>query len=190
MGTLNCYQICVVTGTRAEYGLLRPLLFKLRDAENVAVNLVVTGTHLSEAYGNTQTEILKDGFNKIVRIPIPIEDDTKEGMAVSTGVALTKFAEFFRGYKPDILIVLGDRFEILAAVTAAHLIGIPIAHISGGDVTEGAVDDAIRYVPETHMYRPSRIMRSIQYMRNITMMKAKDGAAISVKCRICPIPYG
>lgn len=81
-----------------------------------------------------------------IRIAIPLEDDSKEGMAVSTrGLLCQKFAELFKGYKPDIIIVLGDRFEILAAVIAAHIIGISVAHIAGGDVTEGAVDDAIRH---------------------------------------------
>lgn len=139
------FKICVVTGTRAEYGLLRNLLLKLRDTENVKLDLVVTGSHLSDQFGNTQEEIVKDGFDDYIRIAIPLEDDSKEGMAVSTGIAVQKFAELFRGYKPDIIIVLGDRFEILAAVIAAHIIGISVAHIAGGDVTEGAVDDAIRH---------------------------------------------
>ena len=139
------FKICVVTGTRAEYGLLRNLLLKLRDTENVKLDLVVTGSHLSERFGNTQEEIVKDGFDDYIRIAIPLEDDSKEGMAVSTGIAVQKFAELFKGYKPDIIIVLGDRFEILAAVIAAHIIGISVAHIAGGDVTEGAVDDAIRH---------------------------------------------
>lgn len=139
------YNICVVTGTRAEYGLLRPLLFKLRDSEAVTLKLVVTGAHLSDAYGNTQMEIIADGFEPFARIPIPTEDDTKGGMAISTGAALIKFAEYFQKDKSDLVIVLGDRFEILGAVAAAHLMGIPVAHMSGGDVTEGAVDDAIRH---------------------------------------------
>lgn len=139
------FKICVVTGTRAEYGLLRNLLLKLRDTENVKLDLVVTGSHLSDQFGNTQEEIVKDSFDDYIRIAIPLEDDSKEGMAVSTGIAVQKFAELFKGYKPDIIIVLGDRFEILAAVIAAHIIGISVAHIAGGDVTEGAVDDAIRH---------------------------------------------
>lgn len=145
MENVKRYQVCVVTGTRAEYGLLKRLLHKLYENADLEVKLAVTGAHLSESYGNTQTEIIRDGFKEFARIPIPMDDDTKEGMAVSTGAALVKFADFFRGYKPDILIVLGDRFEIFAAVAAAHLIGIPVAHLSGGDVTEGAVDDAIRH---------------------------------------------
>ncbi len=139
------YKVCVVTGTRAEYGVLRQLLLKLQNSVEIDLQLLVTGSHLSEKFGNTQTEIQSDGFVEYIKVPIPIEDDSKEGMALSTGVALQKFAELFSEIRPDLLVVLGDRFEIFAVVAAAHLIGIPIAHISGGDVTEGAVDDAIRH---------------------------------------------
>ena len=139
------YKVCVVTGTRAEYGLLRPLLIKLNGHDSIDLQLVVTGSHLSEQFGNTQKEIQEDGFLDYIKLPIPIEDDSKEGMAFSTGVALQKFAELFSEQKPDLLVVLGDRFEIFAVAAAAHMIGIPTAHISGGDVTEGAVDDVIRH---------------------------------------------
>ena len=139
------YQICVITGTRAEYGLLRELLFKLRDDRRLELTLVVTGSHLIEKFGNTQKEIMEDGFADYIKVPIPLEDDSKPGMARAAGIAMEKFGELFNGYRPDICIVLGDRFEIFAAVSAAHLIGIPVAHISGGDVTEGAVDDAMRH---------------------------------------------
>lgn len=139
------YQVCVVTGTRAEYGLLRQLLFKLDNIDEIALKLVVTGSHLINEFGNTQNEIIADGFKDYIKVPIPLDDDTKEGMAFSTGIALTKFAELFTNYKPSLIIVLGDRFEILSATAAAHIIGIPVAHISGGDITEGAVDDAIRH---------------------------------------------
>lgn len=142
---IKIHQICVITGTRAEYGLLRQILFKLKKYEDIDLKLAVTGSHLSPRFGNTQNEIIKDGFDDFYRVVIPMEDDSKEGMAVSTGIAMTKFAELFSNYKPDIVLVLGDRFEIFAAVAAAHLIGIPVAHISGGDITEGAVDDAIRH---------------------------------------------
>lgn len=139
------YNVCAVTGTRADYGLLRELLFRLRNNKDINLNLLVTGTHLSEPFGNTQQEILNDGFDKFVSIPIPLEDDTKGGMAKTTGVALCKFAEYFEQNTPDIVIVLGDRYELLSAVIAARMQGIPVAHISGGDVTEGAIDDSIRH---------------------------------------------
>lgn len=139
------YQVCVVTGTRAEYGLLKPLLYRMKKNKEIDLKLVVTGSHLNSSFGDTQQEIAQDGFEEYIKVPIPIEDDSKEGMAISTGVALTKFAELFSTYKPGIIIVLGDRFEIFSVAIAAHLLGIPIAHIAGGDITEGAVDDAIRH---------------------------------------------
>ena len=139
------YKICVITGTRADYGLLRELLFKLDRDRRVDLDLLVTGSHLSETFGNTQIEIENDGFIGYSRLQIPIENDSKGGMAYATGVALCRFSEYFENNKPDILVVLGDRYEILSAVIAAGMEGIPIAHISGGDVTEGAIDDAIRH---------------------------------------------
>lgn len=139
------YKICVVTATRAEYGLLRPLLFRLKKNTDVELQLVVTGAHLSEKFGGTYKEIEADGFEEYSKIFIHLDDDSKTGMAVSTGVATEKFAKLFGKIFPDMVIILGDRYEMLGVATAAHLIGIPIAHMCGGDVTEGAVDDAIRH---------------------------------------------
>ena len=138
-------KICVITATRAEYGLLRPLLFRLKQSNEVDLQLVVTGTHLHEKFGNTQTEISKDGFSHYHVVHLPLDSDSKEAMAVATGIATKKFAALFSAVVPDLVVVLGDRFEMLGVATAAHLMGIPIAHICGGDVTEGAVDDAIRH---------------------------------------------
>ena len=139
------YKVCVVTGTRADYGVLRELLFRLKTNPIIDLDLLVTGSHLSDSFGNTQVEIEKDGFSKYSKLEIPIDDDTKEGMARATGSAIIAFTEYFSYNHPNLLIVLGDRFEILAAVVSAHILGVPVAHISGGDVTEGAVDDAIRH---------------------------------------------
>lgn len=139
------YQVCVVTGTRAEYGLLKRVIGLIKKEDKMQLNLVVTGSHLSNNFGNTQQEIIADGIEEFYRIFIPIEEDSKRAMAQATGVAMELFSEYYSNYKPDVLVVLGDRFEIFAAVSAAYLMGIPIAHIAGGDVTEGAVDDAIRH---------------------------------------------
>lgn len=139
------YEICVISGTRADYGLLRNLIKRLDADSEICLKLIVTGSHLSDSFGNTQNEIIADGISDYITIPIPLEDDSHEGMACSTGIGLIRFSEYFRKNKPDLLIVLGDRFEAFAAAAAAHLIGVPIAHISGGDVTEGVVDDAIRH---------------------------------------------
>lgn len=144
MSETKKYSVCVVTGTRADYGLLHPLLIRLRDCPEIDLNLVATGSHLSPVFGNTQEELKKDGFSYDC-VPIPLEEDSRSGMAYSTGAALIAFATYFESHRPSLLVVLGDRYEILAVAIAAHFLGIPIAHLSGGDVTEGAVDDAIRH---------------------------------------------
>ena len=138
-------NVCVVTGSRADYGLLRPLLFRLRDDNEISLQLVVTGSHLSRAFGNTQSEIGKDGFVINSRIAIPMAGDSKAEMAKATGYALSAFAGCFKKIRPDLLVVLGDRYEIFAAAAAASILGIAVAHISGGDVTEGALDDTFRH---------------------------------------------
>lgn len=139
------HNVCVVTGSRAEYGLLRPLLFRLRADREISLRLVATGSHLSGAFGGTLQEIDDDGVEISERIAIPLEDDSKAGMARATGVALSAFAGYFKENRPDLLVVLGDRYEIFAASAAAAILGIAIAHISGGDVTEGSLDDMFRH---------------------------------------------
>lgn len=139
------HNVCVVTGSRAEYGLLRALLFRLHNDEEISLQLVVTGSHLSKAFGNTQNEIENDGFNINARIAIPLEGDSKADMAKAAGAALSTFAGYFEKNRPQLLVVLGDRYEIFAACAAATIQGIAIAHISGGDVTEGALDDTFRH---------------------------------------------
>lgn len=141
----NKYNICVVTGTRAEYGLLKPLLYKLKNSKDFLLKLAVTGSHLNRDWGNTQQEIIDDGFSIDIRIPLPLEDNSNKGMVLATSKAISCFAEYFDKDRPDMLVVLGDRYEILAAGIAAHFMRIPIAHISGGDITEGAIDNAIRH---------------------------------------------
>lgn len=139
------HNVCVVTGSRAEYGLLRSLLFRLRNDEEISLQLVVTGSHLSKDFGNTQKEIESDRFKINARIAIPLEGDSKADMAKAAGAALSAFADYFEKNRPDLLVVLGDRYEIFAASAAATIQGISIAHISGGDVTEGTLDDMFRH---------------------------------------------
>lgn len=139
------HTVCVVTGSRAEYGLLHPLLVRLQNDNDITLWIVVTGSHLSRVFGNTQNEIEKDGFILHRLIPLSLEDDSKVGMVQATGEALSAFADYFSKNCPDLLIVLGDRYEIFAAATAAAMFGIPIAHLHGGETTEGAVDEFLRH---------------------------------------------
>ena len=137
-------SICVVTATRAEYGLLRPVVQKLAASADLRLRLVVTGAHLCPRLGLTVTEIEKDGFAIDARLPI-FTDDAAEPVAQTIARTLTVFDEYFAQNVPDCLLVLGDRFEIFAVATAAAARHIPIAHISGGDVTLGAADEYYRH---------------------------------------------
>lgn len=137
-------SICVVTATRAEYGLLRPVVQKLAASADLRLRLVVTGAHLCPRLGLTVTEIEKDGFAIDARLPI-FTDDAAEPVAQTLARTLTVFDEYFAQNAPDCLLVLGDRFEIFAVATAAAARHISIAHISGGDVTLGAADEYYRH---------------------------------------------
>lgn len=138
-------KVCVVTGTRAEYGLLKPIIEKVHQSEELTLQLVVTGMHLSPEFGLTYKEIEKDGYPICTKIEMLLSSDTTVGITKSMGVALMGFADCFEQQRPDILIVLGDRYEIFMAVSAAMIARIPIAHIHGGELTEGLIDEAIRH---------------------------------------------
>lgn len=138
-------KICVVTGTRAEYGLLSGIMHKIKQSADLQLQLIASAAHLSEKHGMTVNEIISDGFTIDARVPLLSADNSDLGIAHSVAKGLTLFAEVFTEERPDCLLVLGDRYEILAAVQAALFLHIPIAHIHGGEVTEGAVDEAIRH---------------------------------------------
>lgn len=138
-------KIAVVTATRAEYGILRPLICRLQKDTEFELQLIVTGMHLSEKYGNTQVEIEKDKIPVFRKIPILEDGNSAYDVSVTMANALCRFAGYFRDEKPDMVIVLGDRTEILGICAAAMNEGIPIAHLHGGELTEGAVDDCIRH---------------------------------------------
>lgn len=138
-------KICIVTGSRAEYGLLRPVIQEVRSAPDLELQLVVTGMHLSAEFGSTWREIESDGVPIAARVEMLLGSDTAVGVTKSTGLGLIGFADAFATLDPDLVVVLGDRFEILAAATAALLAAIPISHLHGGETTEGAFDEAIRH---------------------------------------------
>lgn len=138
-------KICVVTATRAEYGLLYWLLRALRDDASVTLQLVVTGTHLSPAFGMTVNGIESDGFEISDRVPMLLQDDSPQGVTKSLGLATLGMADTFARLRPDALVLLGDRYEMLAAAQAAMIARIPIAHVHGGEATQGLIDEAIRH---------------------------------------------
>ncbi len=138
-------KICFLTGTRAEWGLLSRLAGMVRDDSELTLQIVACNMHLSAEYGNTYTEIEAGGFTIDYRVPMVQDGDMPIDTARSVGIGTIGFAEAYAELRPDLLVILGDRYEMLAAASAALFFRIPIAHISGGDITEGAYDDAIRH---------------------------------------------
>ncbi|PWW37445.1 MULTISPECIES: UDP-N-acetylglucosamine 2-epimerase [Paenibacillus] len=138
-------KVCIVTGTRAEYGLLSSLMREIKHDDELELQIIVTGMHLSPEFGLTYKEIEKDNFFIDEKIEMLLSSDTPSSIVKSMGIATIGFADAFQRLQPDILVLLGDRFEILSAAQAALVMKIPIAHISGGELTEGAIDDSIRH---------------------------------------------
>ena len=138
-------KICVITGSRAEYGLLANLLKKLKKNKFFDLQIIVTGMHLSTEFGETYKEIENDGLKINKKIEVVLSSDTAESISKSIGLGFISFSEAYKDLKPHIVIILGDRYELLAPAFSALLNNIPIAHIHGGEVTTGAFDDAIRH---------------------------------------------
>ena len=137
--------ICIITGTRAEYGLLYWLMKGIEGDADLELQLIVTGMHLSPEFGLTYRQIEKDGFKIDKKIEMLLSSDTPVGISKSMGLGIIGFAEAYADLKPDIVVLLGDRFEIFSAASAAMIARIPIAHLHGGETTEGAFDEAIRH---------------------------------------------
>jgi UDP-hydrolysing UDP-N-acetyl-D-glucosamine 2-epimerase len=138
-------KICVVTATRAEYGLLKPLMSAIASAEDLQLQLVVTGTHLCPEFGDTWKDVAADGFDIDERVEILLSSDSSVGICKSMGLALIGFGDVLQRLKPECVVVLGDRYEMMCVVAAATVHNIPVAHLHGGEVTEGAIDDAFRH---------------------------------------------
>lgn len=137
--------ICVVTGSRAEYGLLYPLIKEIADDPDLSLQIIVTGMHLSPEFGLTYKEIEKDGFIIDEKVEMLLSSDTATAIVKSMGLGLIGFADALSRLHPDILVLLGDRYEIMVAAQAAMVQSIPIAHLHGGEITEGAIDESIRH---------------------------------------------
>jgi len=137
--------ISILTATRAEYGLLRPVIKQLLKDETVEVRVVVTGAHLSHEFGLTYKEIEQDGIRIDRKIDIMLSSDSPSAISKTMGIAMMSFADYFAERRPDIFIVLGDRYETLAVCCAAANERIPIAHLYGGETTEGALDESFRH---------------------------------------------
>lgn len=202
-------KICVVTSTRAEYGVLKLLLKEIVNDSELQLCLVVTGMHLSPEFGMTINEIIDDGFDISERIDILMSSDSTSSISKSMGIAMISFSDMFNRQKPDFLIVVGDRYEMLSIAAAAMNERIPIAHISGGEITEGAVDDCVRHClskmsflhfPGCEIYRqriiqlgeyPNRVFNygdiGVEMLKNISIM-SKQHLEESINLKL-DMPY-
>ena len=138
-------KICVITGSRADYGLLRWVMQGIKDDADVNLQIIATGMHLSPEFGLTYRAIEADGFEIVRKIEMLTSSDTPGGIAKSMGLGMIGFADALKELNPDLMVVLGDRFEIFAAVATALVARIPVAHLHGGETTEGAFDEAFRH---------------------------------------------
>jgi len=138
-------KICVVTGSRSEYGLLFPILKKIQISNYLELQVIVTTMHLSEEFGNTVQQVEKDGFLINEKIENLLSTNSHSSIAKSTGLVMILLSDAFSRLKPDVVLLLGDRFETLGAASTAILMNLPIAHIHGGELTEGAIDEKIRH---------------------------------------------
>ena len=165
-------SIGVLTTGRADYGIVLPVLKEIDADIGLDLRLMVTGTHLSPEFGLSEVEIEKDGFEIKDRVEILLSSDTPEGISKSMGLAMLGFAQVFGLSTPDILLVVGDRFEVHAAVAAAVPFGIPIAHVHGGEVTEGAIDESFRHslTKMSHIH----FATTWEYARRIAQMGEED----------------
>jgi len=138
--------VCVATSTRADWGILRPLAAALRDSGSVVLQVLATNMHLMDAYGHTVDEITADGFAVDARVAMPdAANDSPQARAEAMGICVAGTARALGQLRPDALVILGDRYEMLAVASAAAVMGVPIIHLHGGEISEGAVDDSIRH---------------------------------------------
>ena len=165
------YKICFITGTRADYGIMAPLMQALAAREEIELQVIATNMHLSPAHGMTVNEIIADGLPVSRRVDSLLSGDSPEATVKSMGLTQIGIADAFAGLKPDLAVILGDRYEMLAAASAALIFRIPVAHLYGGETTEGAYDDAIRHaITQLATYH---LTSTEQYAERVRSMGAK-----------------
>lgn len=171
-------KVCVVTGSRAEYGLLRWVMQGIKDEPTLTLQVIATGMHLSPHFGNTYREIEGDGFVIDRKVEILTEDDTPVGIAKSMGKGMIGFADALNELCPNLIVVLGDRFEIFSAVAAALVARIPVAHIHGGELTEGLIDDPIRHsiTKMSHLH----FVAAVDYQKRVIQLGESPNSVFNV----------
>lgn len=175
---MNKHKICFITSARSEYGLLKWIMKDVDASEKLQLQLIVTGAHLLHEQGHTIDSIVNDQFSIDKTVDARLDLSTKTSIAVSMGRLMQGMAEAFETLAPDIIVVLGDRYELLPICQAAYIMEIPIAHISGGDVTEGAIDDGIRN--SVTMLATYHFPGTEQSLKNIVRMRGSDRNAWAV----------
>jgi GDP/UDP-N,N'-diacetylbacillosamine 2-epimerase (hydrolysing) len=171
-------KICVITGTRAEYGLLFWLMKEIEAAKDLELQLVVTGMHLSPEFGLTYRQIEEDGFAISRKVEMLLSSDSPVAVTKSMGLAMMGFAAAYSELSPDLIVVLGDRFEIFAAVSAATIARIPVAHLHGGETTEGAFDESLRHsiTKMSHLH----FVATEEYRRRVIQLGENPGRVYTV----------
>ena len=164
--TVNRRKICIVTSTRADWGLLSGVARTLRDCPEVQLQIIATNMHLDPRYGMTVNEIINDGFHVDERVAMNARTDSPLDTALASGRCLQGVARALGRLKPHILVILGDRYEMLAVATAATIMHVPIAHIAGGEISEGAFDDNIRHALHQAFKHPFHCHRSLPQPRD------------------------
>ena len=175
---MNKRKICVITGSRAEYGLLSGLMQAIKVDATLELQVIATNMHLSPEFGLTYKEIEKDGFHIDKKVEMLLSSDTANATVKSVGLGTIGFADAYEDLQPDMIVVLGDRFEILSAVSAALFYKIPVAHLHGGEITEGAYDDCIRHAitKMSHLHFTS----SEEYRQRVIQMGERPDSVFNV----------
>lgn len=171
-------KICFFTGTRAEYGILSDLMHKVSQDPALQLQIVATNMHLSPEFGLTYKEIEADGFTIDKKVEMLLSSDSPVGTVKSMGLGTIGFADALQDLQPDLIVILGDRYEMLAVAQAALIFQIPVAHLHGGEITEGAYDDAIRHAITklSHLHFTS----TEEYRRNVIQMGEEPGRVFNV----------
>lgn len=178
MKRLKSKTLCVVTGSRAEYGLLSPIIHNIIEDKDCKLCLIVTGMHLDTRCGLTYQEIEQDGVEIDEKVEMNLASDTSTGICKSIGLGIIGLAEAYERQKPDIIILLGDRYELLAAASAALICKIPIAHIHGGEITKGALDDSIRHAITKMSYL--HFTSTSEYQRRVIQLGEEPSRVFNV----------
>ena len=178
MRKINTKKITIVTGSRAEYGLLRNLITKFNDSDSFDLNLIVTGSHLSEEYGNTIDEIKEDGLKINNEVFLDLNEDSEQSIAKAISEGISQLTNILSKEKPDLVLILGDRYEIFSVAIAALICRLPVAHIHGGERTEGVIDESIRHsiTKMSHLH----FTATEEYRKRVAQLGENDSTIFNV----------